>query len=213
LAVSYFKPSRGWAARVELRRPKDWDERIRQLRWRSVPCSCFGVLITLAHCRVRQWRADDLDSLVRHANNRAIWLNLRDRFPHPYRDEDGRGFLSFASALSPSTLWAIEVDGAAVGGIGLELHSDVERVSAEIGYWLGQEFWGRGLMTDVVRAVTAQVFRDFELTRLYALPFAENIGSIRVLEKAGYVLEGRMRHAVIKDGVVRDQAMYAAYRL
>jgi ribosomal-protein-alanine N-acetyltransferase len=154
----------------------------------------------------------DVESLVRHADNRKLWINLRDRFPHPYRTQDAERFLDHASRTRPATVWAIEVDGQAVGGIGVEPLSDVERVSGEIGYWLGEQYWGRGIVTDAVRGVTSHAFRAFDLTRIFALPFADNTASIRVLEKAGYVLEGRLLRSAIKDGVIRDQLMYAAYR-
>lgn len=168
--------------------------------------------LQLTTCVVRDWTAADLRSLVRHANDREVWIQLRDRFPHPYLDEHGRAFLEHVSKQAPARVWAIEVDGAAAGGIGLELFGDVERVSAEIGYWLGRACWGRGIMSEAVQEVTAEVFRRFELTRIFALPFADNPGSIRVLEKAGYSLEGRMPQAAIKDGRIRDQLMYGAYR-
>jgi len=170
------------------------------------------VRLELARCTVRDWLRQDLDSLVRNANNRHIWINLRDRFPSPYTEGAGRQFLDHVATAQPTTVWAIEVGGQAVGGIGLDLHGDVERVSAEIGYWLGEPFWGRGVMTEALRGVTAVVFGQFELTRVFALPFADNTGSIRVLEKAGYQLEGRLRRSAIKEGVVRDQLLYAAYR-
>jgi [ribosomal protein S5]-alanine N-acetyltransferase len=168
--------------------------------------------LTLASCVVRQWTAADLASLVHHANSRDIWIHLRDRFPHPYLEDHGRVFLDTVTRQSPERVWAIEVDGEAAGAIGLEFLGDVERVSAEIGYWLGQACWGRGIMTEVVRAVTAEAFRRYDLTRIFALPFADNPGSIRVLEKAGYSLEGRMPQSAIKDGRVRDQLMFGAYR-
>ena len=168
--------------------------------------------LELERCVIRDWSRADARSLVRHADNRNIWINLRDRFPHPYRAEDAERFLQHASRTTPSTVWAIEVDRHAVGGIGVEPLSDVERVSGEIGYWLGEPYWGRGIVTDAVRAVTPYAFRAFNLTRIFALPFADNTASIRVLEKAGYVLEGRMIRSAIKDGIIRDQLMYAAYR-
>ena len=161
---------------------------------------------------MRDWAEEDLPSLVRHANNWNIWIHLRDRFPHPYTEADGRAFLAHVIARDLHTLWAIEVDGEAAGGIGLVLLSDVERVSAEIGYWLGEAFWKRGIVTEALRAVTAEAFRRFDLMRVFALPFADNPGSIRVLEKAGYALEGRLLQSAIKNGKVRDQLMYAAYR-
>ena len=168
--------------------------------------------LTLGSCVVRDWAAEDLTSLVRHANNRNVWINLRDRFPYPYTEANGREFLSHVRRQKPVTVWAIEVDGRAAGGIGIVVLSDVERVSAEIGYWLGEAYWGRGITTDAVRAVTAEVFKMFDLLRIFALPFADNRGSIRVLEKAGYVLEGHMPQSAIKDGVIRDQLMYGAYK-
>jgi ribosomal-protein-alanine N-acetyltransferase len=170
------------------------------------------VLLTLRRCVVREWAPSDLEPLVRHANNRNVWIHLRDRFPHPYTDAHGREFLTQVAIQRPATVWAIEVDGEAAGAIGLIQMTDVERVSAEIGYWLGEQFWNRGVMTDVVRAVTAEAFRRLDIRRVFALPFADNQGSIRVLEKAGYVLEGRLPQSAIKDGVIRDQLMYGAYR-
>lgn len=161
---------------------------------------------------VRTWLADDLPALVRHANNREVARHLRDRFPHPYEPAHGLGFLRSLAQQPAETVWAIAVDGAAVGGIGLELGRDVERVSAEIGYWLGQDYWGRGLATAALRAVTAHAFSQFDLTRIYAVPFESNPASIRVLEKAGYVLEGRLHRSAIKEGVICDQRLYARYR-
>jgi RimJ/RimL family protein N-acetyltransferase len=170
------------------------------------------VYLQLGRCVVRDWSAEDLSSLVRHANNRKVWINLRDRFPHPYTEAHGREFLASLIGRYDATVWAIEVGGEAVGGIGIVLLTDVERVSAEIGYWLAEPFWNRGIMTEALRAVTDECFRRFDLLRIFALPFADNQGSIRALEKAGYVLEGRLRQSAIKDGIVRDQLMYGAYK-
>ena len=138
-------------------------------------------------------------------------MHLRDRFPFPYGPEQARTFLGWVSKQPAPTVWAIEVDGEAAGGIGIELQTDVERVSAEIGYWLGQVHWGKGIATEALTAVTAAVFARFEITRLFAVPFADHTASVRVLEKAGYVREGRMRHSAIKDGTIRDQLLFAAY--
>jgi [ribosomal protein S5]-alanine N-acetyltransferase len=168
--------------------------------------------LALRTCTVREWAVGDLEPLVRHANSRDIWIHLRDRFPYPYLEDHGRKFLEHITTQSPSLVWAIEVNGEAAGGIGLEPKTDVERVSAEIGYWLGQAHWGRGIVTEALTAVTAAAFEHFDLLRLFALPFADNPGSIRVLEKAGYSLEGRLPQSTIKDGRVRDQLMFGAYR-
>ena len=123
-----------------------------------------------------------------------------------------RTFLGWIAKQDSPTVWAIEVDGEAIGGIGIEPETDVERVSAEIGYWLGESFWGRGIATAALTAVTAEAFKRFEFTRLYALPFADHIASVRVLEKAGYVREGHLQQSAIKDGKIRDQLLFAAYR-
>lgn len=171
------------------------------------------MLIELSGCAVRDWRASDAASLARHANDRRIWRNLRDRFPHPYTLADGEAFIRMAAALTPRTFFAIAVDGQAVGGIGYTLHDDVERVSAEIGYWLSAALWGKGMMTQALAAVTDYAFeRHPELRRVYAVPYAWSGASIRVLEKVGYRLEGRMRESAIKDGEVTDQLLYATLR-
>lgn len=167
------------------------------------------MLLTLPLCDVRSWRLSDTEALARYANNRRIWLNLRDAFPHPYTKRDARDFIHAARQLVPETMFAIVVNEEAVGGIGFHVQSDVERTSAEIGYWLAEPFWGRGLMTEVLVAVTAHAIRAHTLTRIYAVPFAWNTASCRVLEKAGYVLEGRLRRSAIKDGRLTDQLQYA----
>ena len=165
--------------------------------------------LSLAHCEVRSWRHDDLESLVQHADNRKIWLNLRDRFPHPYTKRDGREFLRTMLTQRPETAFAIAAGGQAVGGIGFVMMPDVERVSAEIGYWLAEPFWGRGMTTEAVVAVTRYAIETHGFTRVFATPFASNFASCRVLEKAGYVLEARLRRSAIKDGQITDQMQYA----
>jgi ribosomal-protein-alanine N-acetyltransferase len=162
---------------------------------------------------VRAWQASDASSLALHANDRRIWLNLRDRFPHPYGLADAEAFIAMATSMLPMTFFAIAVGGGAVGGIGYTLHGDVERISAEIGYWLGTAFWGRGIMTSALMEVTRYAFdRHADLRRIYAVPYAWSDASTRVLQKAGYRLEGRMRQSAIKDGKVTDQLMYAILR-
>lgn len=165
--------------------------------------------LPLNTCVVRSWRASDAASLARHADNRKIWINLRDRFPHPYTLRDAREYLRSIRQRSPETMFALAVNDEAVGGIGFVLHPDVERVSAEIGYWLGEPFWGRGIATEALVAVTQHAIAAHGLTRLYALPFGWNAASCRVLEKAGYVLEARLRRSAIKDGQITDQLQYA----
>jgi ribosomal-protein-alanine N-acetyltransferase len=160
-------------------------------------------------CTVRLWRMEDAESVVRHANNINVARQLRDRFPHPYTRANANAFLKAATnAPEPSNL-AIDVGGEAIGAIGYVPGLDVERYSAEIGYWLGESYWGRGIATEALVLVTAHVFDALNMLRLFALPFADNPGSIRVLEKAGYVREAVLRSSSVKYGEPRDQLLYA----
>lgn len=160
-------------------------------------------------CVIRPWREADAASLVEHANNINVAKNLRDRFPHPYTRKDAHEFLKFAAASPDPSNLAIEVDGAAVGAIGYVLGTDVERFGAEVGYWLGEAYWGRGITSEAVRLLTDHAFTSLNLLRLFALPFAENVASARVLEKAGYVREAVLRSSCVKYGRPRDQLLYA----
>jgi ribosomal-protein-alanine N-acetyltransferase len=168
--------------------------------------------LELPECRIRSWRHTDEAELARQANSRRIWLNVRDHFPHPYTRDDARAWLERVVGAEPESQFAIEIEGTVAGGIGLMLQEDVARVSAELGYWLGEVHWGRGVMSAAVRALTEFGFAAFELRRIYALVFEWNPASMRVLEKAGFTFEGRMRQAVIKDGRVMDQMIYARVR-
>jgi len=163
-------------------------------------------------CSVRTWRKSDAEPITRHANDREVWLNLRDRFPHPYAVADAAAYIRSVAAHTPTTSFVIVVAGEPAGGIGLRLGEDIERCGAEIGYWIGRAYWGRGIMTAAVRAVTAYAFTTLDLLRVFALPFSDNTASVRVLEKASYVREGLLRSSAIKAGQVRDQYLYAAVR-
>ena len=160
-------------------------------------------------CTIRSWRTDDEERLPVHANNRKIWINLRDQFPHPYTRADAQRWLQHVTVVTPETNFAIDVNGEAVGGIGLVLQDDVERCSAEVGYWLDEQYWGRGIATAALKTLTDYALKNLNLTRVFALPFARNDASIRVLEKSGFTCEGCLRRSAIKDGVVLDQLMYA----
>ena len=162
-----------------------------------------------SRCAVRPWHARDVDALVRHADNVNVAKQLRDRFPHPYTRQNAAEFLQFAGAAQPPSNLAIEVAGEAVGGVGFVPGTDIERYSAEIGYWLGESMWGRGIATEAVALVSEYVFDDLGMLRLFAVPFADNAASCRVLEKAGFTREGIMRAASVKLGQPRDQALYA----
>lgn len=168
--------------------------------------------IQLQSCSVRSWRWQDRRAIVRNANNRNVWINLRDQFPYPYTDDDARRWLENVIDRRPETNFAIAVNDEAIGGIGYTLQLDVGYRSAEIGYWLGEEFWGRGIATEAVIAITNHAFASHDLCRLYAFVFEWNKRSARVLEKAGYVMEGRLRKSVTKAGRTIDQLMYAIIR-
>ena len=147
-----------------------------------------------------------------YANNRKIWLNLRDLFPHPYGLEDANRFLHYVTNDKPTTTFAIALPTEAIGCIGLQLGRDVHCQTAELGYWLGEPFWGRGIMSEAVAEFTRYAFVTFTLNRIYAEPFANNSASARVLEKAGFVCEGRLRASVLKDGQRLDSFLYARVR-
>jgi ribosomal-protein-alanine N-acetyltransferase len=160
-------------------------------------------------CTLRRWRTSDAASVVRYANNLNVARHLRDRFPHPYTRKDAHTFLRAASSETPQTNFAIEVGGEAVGGLGYVPGTDVERYSAEVGYWLGEACWGRGIMTEGLVLFTRHAFAELGLLRLFALPLADNVASIRVLEKAGYSAEGILLSSCVKFGQPRNQAVYA----
>ena len=162
---------------------------------------------------LRRWRPSDRDALAFYANNRKVWINLTDRFPHPYTQADAEAWIARCSAEAQNpTNFAIDFQGTAIGGIGFEILTDVYRLTAAIGYWLGEPFWGKGIATFALKKATSYAFSKFQLERLQAAVFEWNPASARVLEKAGYALEGRLRHNVVKDGRIGDSLLYARLR-
>ena len=153
---------------------------------------------------------DDASALVQAANNRNVSVMLRDMFPHPYTRDDAEGYLAAAiSGESEAIRFCIEVDCSAAGGIGLHPQSDINRLTFELGYWLAEPYWGRGIMSAAVRATVAHGFETLPLERIEAYVFANNPASARVLEKCGFSFEGRLRRNVIKNGEVLDSLMFA----
>ncbi|QSR84940.1 GNAT family N-acetyltransferase [Methylacidimicrobium sp. B4] len=163
-------------------------------------------------CTVRDWRLDDETALIAAANNRKVWRNLTHRFPHPYTQNHAREWLASLAATPEPTHWAIEVEGVAAGGIGVDRGEGVFAKSGHLGYWLGEPYWGRGIMTAAVRAVSEYALDHFGLVRLQSYVFAWNPASMRVLQKAGFVREGILRKSVYKDGECIDEALYALVR-
>ncbi len=160
-------------------------------------------------CIVRDWTRDDRDSLVQFANNRNIWRNLTQRFPHPYTEADADTWLTHVAVMPEATHWAIEADGCSIGGIGVDIGEGIYEKSGHFGYWLGEPYWGRGIMTAAVRATADHVMFRFKLVRLEAPVFEWNPASMRVLEKSGFVREGVLRRSVYKDGEIIDVVLYA----
>jgi [ribosomal protein S5]-alanine N-acetyltransferase len=170
----------------------------------------MGLTIEHSLFTLRQWREGDEQSLAANANNRKVWINLRDAFPYPYSLQNAIFWIELSK--DSKTNFAIDVDGRAVGDIGLTLQGDLLRRSVEIGYWLGEDYWGRGIMTEAVRAVTEYAFQNFDINRIFAGILEYNIASARVLEKNGYVCEARLKQACTKDGKLYDQLIYARIR-
>lgn len=166
-------------------------------------------MLTLTRSTIRPFRVDDAASLAAHANNYKVWRNLRDLMPHPYALADAEAFIASVSESERSTTFAIEVEGAAVGAIGVRLKDNIERIGAELGYWLGEPLWGRGILSEAVPAFTSWALAEFQLTRIEAIVFEWNPASARVLDKAGYQREGTLRRSAIKDRQIIDRWVYA----
>jgi RimJ/RimL family protein N-acetyltransferase len=170
------------------------------------------MLLDLGDLHIRPWRKSDLDALLLYANNPKIASNLRDQFPHPYTRRDGIEYLTFVRTMDVPMSFAIEYNGEPIGGIGFKLGIDIARLSVEMGYWLGEPFWGRGIATRAVQASSEWAFNAYKVVRVFASVFSHNLPSIRVLEKSGFQREGILKHSAIKNGVILDQVMYAKVR-
>jgi [ribosomal protein S5]-alanine N-acetyltransferase len=161
---------------------------------------------------LRPWKLADAPSLARHADNPRVSACMRDLFPSPYTIDDAHDFIAMATGPSPNLFLAIEVQGEAAGGIGIHPLEDVYRGTAEIGYWLAEPFWGKGIVTDAVRALIPVAFAHTDIIRIQAGIFSNNPASIRVLEKCGFVREAVHRDAITKHGLVMDEMLYVRFR-
>lgn len=159
--------------------------------------------------KLRPWQIDDLESLVQYANNFEVAKNLTDAFPHPYTEADGKAFITMATKADPIHIFAIEVEGKAVGGIGIHPQSDIMKKNAELGYWLGEPYWGKGIITRAIKQMVDFAFKTYDITRVYARPYGTNIGSQKVLEKNGFKLEARIEKNIFKNGEFLDELIYA----
>ena len=162
---------------------------------------------------LRPWFISDAAQLALICNNQRIADNLRDGFPFPYSLKDARDWLNIIlPENNPPRFFAITVDKQLVGSIGIVSKTDIYRKNFEIGYFLSEEFWGKGITTKAIKAATSYAFRDFEIVRIYAEPFSDNAGSRRALEKAGFKLEATLKRNVIKNGIIKDSCIYSVLR-
>lgn len=161
---------------------------------------------------LRPWTMSDLGSLVSFANNKKIANNMTDQFPHPYTIEKGKAFIEFATSSSPLHIFAIDVNNHAAGGIGLHPQSDIYCKNAELGYWLAEHYWGKGIVSMAIEKMVNYGFDTFNITRIFARPFGSNLASQRVLEKAGFTLEARFNNTLFKNGEYVDELVYAIRR-
>ena len=162
--------------------------------------------------KIRPWTLTDLDSLVSCANNWNIAKNMTDRFPFPYSEADGKAFIDLATTGDPIHLFAIDIGGQAVGAIGVIPQDDIHRKNAELGYWLAEQFWGHSIVTRAIRQTVDFAFTTYDIDRVFARPFGTNKASQRVLEKAGFVLEGKFEKALYKQGEYIDELVYSIRR-
>lgn len=158
---------------------------------------------------LRQWNNNDLSSLVKYANNYNIAKNLTNLFPHPYTVEHGKVFIEKANSSNAHLILAIDINGEAIGGIGLHPQTDIHIKNAELGYWLAEPFWGNGIITSAIKQIVEKGFKELDVDRIFARPFGTNIGSQKVLEKAGFNLEARLEKTIFKNGEYLDELIYA----
>lgn len=162
--------------------------------------------------QIRRLEPNDAPSLAQHANNPNIANVLRDRFPNPYTEQDAINFIKHTQETDKESIFAIVSDQQAVGSIGLMFQDDIYRFSAEIGYWLGESYWGKGIISTAIPIITRHAFKDLKFNRVFAKVSAKNTASMRVLEKTGFQLEGIGRKASFKNGEWIDEYNYALLR-
>lgn len=165
-------------------------------------------------CEIREWTESDAAALTSFLSNKKILDNLRDGLPYPYTEKDGLEYISAMKNADKDSVFAfaVTVEGRAVGSVGVFRQTNVHRLTAELGYYLAEEYWGKGIMTEAVKKTCALVFERSDIVRIYAETFSDNIGSCRVLEKAGFTCEGVLKKGAVKNGTVKDLRLYALVR-
>ncbi|MGN1416928.1 MAG: GNAT family N-acetyltransferase [Oscillospiraceae bacterium] len=166
------------------------------------------------NCIIRKWQLTDAKELAAAVSNKKVQDNLRDGLPYPYTEEDGREYISLMLSADENDTFAfaITVDDKVIGSIGAFRQSNIHSQTAELGYYIAEEYWGRGIMTEAVKQLCGYVYSHSDIIRIFAEPFAYNIGSCRVLEKAGFRFEGTLRSNAVKNGRVIDMKMYSLLR-
>lgn len=164
--------------------------------------------ITSGKVILRPWKKEDDEELTLIANNRKIFNNLRDGFPHPYTLEDAKEFIKHAQQSIDEKLFAIIADNSLIGSCGIMFKKDIYRKNAEIGYFLGEQYWGMGYASDTIKALRDFIFSRYDIIRVYAEPFADNLASRKALEKAGFILEATFEKNVIKNNLIKDTCIY-----
>lgn len=170
------------------------------------------ITTTLPGCLLRPFAPGDQSALVRHGNDRGVWINLADVFPHPYTLESADFWIELTSQPGDSIRYAIEYQGELIGGVGVHPGSDISRLTAQLGYWIGREHWGKGICTAAVGAIAEHAFQTTPLVRLEAVVFDWNPASRRVLEKSGFHLESKRPLSAIKDGKITDTWLFVKLR-
>lgn len=158
--------------------------------------------------QLRRLRLEDAPQLAAYANNPKIAANLMDRFPSPYTLEDANWFINYAAENERESVFAIDRGAGLIGVIGMVFKTDVYSASAELGYWLGEPYWGRGIIPEAIALIVKHAFEDLRHSRVYANVFHTNPASRRVLEKVGFEREGIARKAIVKNGQILDVWTY-----
>lgn len=166
-------------------------------------------MLDLGIISLRNWQEKDIASLVKNANNKMIWDNLRDDFPNPYTKIAAKQWIEIANKSNPLTNFAIIYNDRAIGGIGIILQTDVYRRNAEIGYWIGEKYWHKGFVTKALNAMVNYTFSTFDVDRIFAQVFESNEASKRVLEKTGFRFEARLKKAIIKNNKIQDCLIFS----
>ena len=166
------------------------------------------------NCELRAWHREDAKDLAEALNNKKVLDNLRDGLPYPYTIEDAEAFILDMSQADPNKTFAFAIiaEGKVVGSIGVFRRENIHNKTAELGYYVGEPYWGRGIGTDAVRLLCRYIFQETDILRIFAEPFSQNKGSRRILEKNGFVLEGTLRKNAVKNNRIMDMSLYALVR-